>query len=158
VHLLRRELNKQVVAGADTSGNSPIYPFENFIYDIKTNHVTSGYRRFLPNGDESKLLAIDKLETVQKMCSQEPYKLPLEKILKKPSESDELVLNNFLEPIIKGLNFDNLAKKINDMPSLNVSDINQFIIAIKNGAFFKAWADHYTKQAQEMYKSLGLTT
>ena len=71
-------------------------------------------------------------------------------------QTDKPLLESFISHLgIQGAEtLENLKSKLNNLESSD--NLINFISYVRNGAFFKHWADHYTKQAQEMSKSLGL--
>ena len=137
-------------------GNQKSVPFTTHIEKISSNKAKFGLESHNAYGKASKLLSITRDDAKAESN--------LEKQLNMDNSDKSLLKNYFAKKVFfrnRGMkDFNGLKstveKLINDYPS-RLSEINQFISLIKNGAFFKAWADHYTKQAQEMSKSLGLT-
>jgi hypothetical protein len=70
--------------------------------------------------------------------------------------TDKPLLDSFIRQLrIKGT--DSLESLKSKLLNLDQSEnFSNFISYVRNGAFFKHWADHYTKQAKKMASSLNL--
>jgi hypothetical protein len=78
--------------------------------------------------------------------------------------SDKKLLKEYFDKKVffrnRGIrNFTTLKQVIEQLKNSKterIQEIGQFLSFVTNGAFFKHWADYYTKQAQNIAKSLGL--
>ncbi len=71
-------------------------------------------------------------------------------------ETDKPLLESFISHLgIRGAkSLDNLKSKLSSIDASQ--NLENFISYVRNGAFFKHWADHYAEQAKIMASSLGL--
>lgn len=136
-------------------GNQKSFPFTTHIEKISFNKAKLGLESHNAYGTASKLLSITRDDA--KAESNLEKQLNMDNL-------DKSLLKNYFAKIVffrnRGMTDFNglkstIEKLIRECPT-RLSEINQFISLIKNGAFFKHWADHYAEQAQEMSKSLGL--
>jgi sRNA-binding carbon storage regulator CsrA len=152
--VLSRSKNQKVFAGASQPNNQ--VPFSNSVVEIDGNNVKLGYESHTSNGKKSKLLSIFRDDTQTSCDLDKQLKLddPDKKLLKEYFDKKVFFRNRGIK------NFNNLKQvieKLKEKSPEKIQEIVQFLSFVKNGAFFKHWADHYTKQAQKMSKSLGLT-
>lgn len=147
--VLDRSRNQNVSVG--TRHLNDTVPLSNTVIDIGPNNVRLGYESHTSKGENSKLLSFSR-DDAKFLQPQDQLKV---------NECDKYLLEEFFKilNITEIQNFNSLKKVIkllnNNLP-LYIEEIAQFISFVKNGAFFKHWADHYTKQAQDIAKSLGL--
>jgi hypothetical protein len=155
--VFRRSKNESAVAGYDTSNNKIVSPFQVTITDINDNRAKTGFQSFLPNGEESELLKVDRYEIARKICEgrDSGNTETMFNVEKPKSEDDNNLFLDFLKDKLNFDSFENFKRNIEKVKGKE-SQLQRFIYLIKNGAFFKHWADHYTKQAQEMASSLEL--
>lgn len=130
-------------------------PFTTNVDTIGNNSVKLGLQSYEPHGNESKLLSISRDD-----AKSEPN---LDKLLTF-EKADESMLKKYFDKKVffrnRGIrNITDLKSTVNRLQGTypdKTSKIIEFISLIKNGAFFKAWADHYTEQAKALANSLGL--
>jgi hypothetical protein len=148
---LNRSKNENVSVGAKHLNYT--VPLSNTVIHIGEKNVRLGYESRTSNGENSTLLSFSRDDAK----SLQPHNQLSVKKCDKPLLEEFFKILNITE--IK--NFNNLKrviKELNNKFPQHIEEIAQFISFVKNGAFFKHWADHYTKQAQDIAKSLGLNS
>jgi hypothetical protein len=151
--VLSRSKDQIVFAGAPQQNNR--VPFSNKVVEIKPTNVSLGYESHTSKGKESKLLSIfrDDAQTTYNPDKQLELDDSDKKLLKEYFDKKVFFRNRGIK------NFNDLKQVIEKLKKSSpekLQEIGQFLSFVKNGAFFKHWADHYTKQAQDIAKSLGL--
>ena len=159
--VLSRQKDEQVFVGA-VQGNEGVPLRENV---LKTNSdcARMGYEAQTAGGDPTALLSIHREEVLNDSSPQDSgssgpnlNEYNYNSNPKGIQETDKSLLNSFISHLgIRGAkSLDKLKSKLSRLqPS---KDLENFISYVRNGAFFKHWADHYTKKAQEMASLLGL--
>ena len=158
--ILSRSKDQSILTGCDYSGSNPISPLEYMVTDVKKKQVKIGSQAFLADGTPSQLLKIDRREIAEEICNLsnpndqvDPSIYDL-KVGQSLPEKDKFALDFFLRSSLK-INLNQLESAIKKLPNPSSRySLDRFVDVIKNGAFFKHWADHYTKKAQEMASSL----
>jgi hypothetical protein len=157
--VLSRVRDQEVFAGVYPGYKG--VPLVNTVVDTGSK-VRLGYQAKTSSGEQSDLLSISRDDITTSFKAEDQLEL-LNKQLNLLDNDKSLLKNFFVKKVFfKNLgitNFDNLNQAINKFKEKSpdkIQEIIQFVSLIKNGAFFKHWADHYAEQAKKMAQSLGL--
>lgn len=162
---IERSSGENLWFGVDTSRDKLDAPFQHQIISVGTNSgkVVNGYESYLATGEKSILPVIHREEVSNKIIDQKDeiatdYNFSL--IRSKDSEkasTDKTLLLDFIRTHFGFENFEKLSDKVNTIrEQVTIKTLDQFCALIKNGAFFKHWADYYAEQAKKMASSLNL--